>query len=87
MRIENASKKHYSQLIEIWETSVRSTHDFLTENDILSLRSLILEKYLPALELRCIRDKYDKICGFIGIAERKIEMLFYWPKFPGEWCW
>ncbi len=50
MRIENVSKKDYSQLIEIWETSVRSTHDFLTEKDIISLRSLIIDKYFPAVD-------------------------------------
>ncbi len=84
MRIENVSKKYYPQLIEIWETSVRATHDFLTEKDILMLKPLVLDEYFPAVELRCIRDKSDKIIGFIGIAEKKIEMLFIAPNAHGK---
>ena len=35
---------------------MRATHDFLSEADIRELRSLLPVRYLPAVELRCLRD-------------------------------
>jgi|GEM_PF-1567338 len=82
--IEIPDRKYYSELVEIWESSVRATHDFLTEEDIQSLKPLILNKYFPAVELKCIRDKFGQISGFTGIAEDKIEMLFVSPDSHGK---
>ncbi len=33
-KIEKAEKKDFPKLVELWEASVRATHDFLTEEDI-----------------------------------------------------
>ena len=37
MTICEVSKNEYSEIIEVWEASVRATHDFLTEDDILHM--------------------------------------------------
>ena len=76
MKIENASKDDYLVLIEIWEKSVRATHDFLPEENIKSLKPLILEHYFDAVDLRVVKNDSDNIIGFIGVAEANVEMLF-----------
>ena len=81
MKIENASKDDYLVLIEIWENSVRATHDFLPEENINSLKSLILEHYFDAVDLRVVKNDSDNIIGFIGVAEGNVEMLFISPAF------
>lgn len=83
MSIQDVTQEHYQVLIEIWESSVRSTHDFLSEKNIAELKPLILEQYFDAVELRCFKDESGKITGFIGVAESKIEMLFVAPEFFG----
>ena len=84
MPIEPVQKKDYPELLELWEASVRATHDFLEEEDMAFLRPLILEQYFDAVQLRCIRDEQGKILGFCGVSECKIEMLFVLPETRGQ---
>lgn len=84
MKIYTVEKSDYLGLIEVWELSVRATHDFLSEESILTLKPLILEHYFDAVELRCIKNKLNEILGFIGVAEQNIEMLFILPTEIGK---
>ena len=40
-------KKHYPQIIEIWESSVRATHHFLKPEEIGFYKPLVLHYALP----------------------------------------
>ncbi|WP_254412139.1 GNAT family N-acetyltransferase [Dyadobacter diqingensis] len=77
--IDSPSREDYFQITELWEASVRASHDFLGEADIQFFKPLILHEYLDAVDLYCVRDEQDKITGFIGLAEDKVEMLFVHP--------
>ncbi|MBR9776036.1 MAG: acetyltransferase [Cytophagales bacterium] len=82
--IDNISKEEYKEVVEIWEASVRATHDFLKEEDIEYFKPLILNTYLDAVELKCIRNNDRKIVGFLGVADQNLEMLFIDPDFRGK---
>ncbi|OIQ48967.1 putative N-acetyltransferase YjaB [Pseudodesulfovibrio hydrargyri] len=84
MYIEKARKRDYPELLLVWERSVRATHHFLTEEDILSLRPLILGQYFDAVELCCVRNDEEKIVGFCGVAHGNLEMLFVAPDSRGR---
>lgn len=58
---------------------MRATHDFLPEENINTLKPLILEHYFDAVELRVAKNNHNQIVGFIGVADRNIEMLFISP--------
>jgi len=73
--IDNIYKKEYKEVVELWEASVRATHRFLKEEDIEYFKPLILNTYLDAVELKCIRNN-KKIVGFLGVADENLEMLF-----------
>lgn len=73
--IEQICAIDYDELIELWEASVRDSHDFLEEKDILALKPLIRNEYFSCVELFCLR-KDEKILGFTGLSADKIEMLF-----------
>jgi putative acetyltransferase len=81
MSIQTITKNDYLELIGIWESSVRTTHDFLTEEEILELKPLILEHYFDSVDLRCLKTTNNNISGFIGVAESNIEMLFVAPEY------
>ncbi len=84
MKIENAEKTDYQQLIEIWESSVRATHDFLAESDLLELKPLILNQYFEAVDLSVARNNERELLGFCGVSDGNIEMLFDAPEAHGQ---
>ncbi len=55
-------QKDYHKVLDIWEKSVISTHDFLKEKDRLELRTEI-PNYLPYVEAYFWCDN-DEIIGF-----------------------
>ena len=74
--ITKPSVNDYERLIIIWENSVRATHTFITEVDIQHYKPLIVNEYFDAVELFCSQDESQRINGFMGVVENKIEMLF-----------
>ncbi len=82
--ITNISKSEYPELMQVWEASVRATHHFLKEEDILFFRKVIPEKYLDSVKLFAVRDPEDKILGFLGVSDENIEMLFIHPDARGK---
>ena len=72
MQIAHANGEDYQTLIDLWEASVRATHHFLPEAEILALRPLILEHYFDAVTLYCARTEEGHIAGFSGVLERKL---------------
>ncbi len=69
----------YATITELWEASVRATHDFLSEEDISFFKPLIRNEFLSAVSLRCAKDESGTIHGFLGVADGNIEMLFVHP--------
>lgn len=79
------SAKDYDELLQLWEASVRSTHHFLTEEDIQYYKPLIRNEYFQAVELHIIRDEQTQhIAAFMGLSEDLIEMLFVHPSQQGK---
>jgi putative acetyltransferase len=83
MKIKQAERGDYLHLINVWEASVRATHDFLPEREIIRLKPLILEHYFDAVELVCASNESGIIEGFCGTHEGNIEMLFVSPHSRG----
>lgn len=82
--LEKGDLKDFPEIVEVWEASVRATHHFLTEEDILYFKPLILHEYLDAVDLWLALDSSQKIVGFLGVSEGNIEMLFIHPEHRGK---
>lgn len=82
-KISQIEPEEYPRIIEVWETSVRATHHFLDEKDIQYFKPLILNTYINAVELKCVR-KDTEIIVFLGVAENNLEMLFIHPDYRGK---
>lgn len=78
-QVSSVGEGEYAKVVAVWESSVRATHHFLKEEDIQFYKVLILNEYLNAVELACVRDGNGVIVGFLGVAEDRIEMLFIDP--------
>lgn len=76
-QIDKIQESEYPEVVEVWEASVRATHDFLKEEDITYFKPLILNEYLKAVDLRCVTNNHHKIIGFLGVAEEKLKCFFY----------
>lgn len=64
----------YPRLMEIWESAVLNTHDFLKEEDFLYYKEL-LPVYFQYVTLLGFEQE-GMLVGFMGIAEGNLEMLF-----------
>ena len=82
--ITAASQQDFPRILEVWEASVRATHDFLVPEHIDMFRPIVLEKALPAVTLRVAWNATGDIVAFAGVAEEKLEMLFVEPKELGK---
>ena len=62
-------------LLDLWERSVRATHDFLDEKMIGELKTFVPYAISGVPHLAVAYDGEVPI-GFIGVDNKKIEMLF-----------
>ena len=83
MNLQAASASDYPVLLKIWEDSVRASHDFLPEERLQALKSLLLDSYFPQVNLWLWQDAAQQRLGFVGVAEANIEMLFVQPQAQG----
>ena len=73
--ISSAGKEDYPFLIDIWESAVKATHDFLSDEDFEFYKAHI-PIYFKHVSLYKYIDDKGIIKGFLGIEDDNIEMLF-----------
>ncbi|MEP6574478.1 MAG: GNAT family N-acetyltransferase [Gemmatimonadota bacterium] len=82
MRVRPAHGEDRERLLEVWERSVRASHSFLSENDIVTLRPLVAEELASdAVGWWVLANADDAPIGFLGFAVDAIEGLFIDPAF------
>lgn len=81
-RITVLTEELSDELTRVWEEAVRSSHHFLTEDDIHFYRQRMRGMYLPAVDLYVIRDTH--IAAFMGLSDDMVEMLFVLPSEKGK---
>lgn len=72
--IREIKETDYPRLIEIWESAVLNTHDFLKEDDFLYFKKQ-LPVYFQYVTLLGF-EQAGGLVGFMGIADGNLEMLF-----------
>lgn len=63
------------RLVDVWEQSVRDTHDFVTEEMIDTMRPEVHTAF-ASMDAVVVYEDYDTITGFMGVLDHKVEMLF-----------
>lgn len=71
------------QVVAVWEKSVSGTHNFLNPSDFDEIKKLVSEMDFSAFKVHCLMEG-DNVVGFVGIADKKVEMLFLLPDYFGQ---
>ena len=72
-----------TDLTKVWDESVRSSHHFLSEQDILQIKPYV-EMALREVKHLVVVYQNRQAKGFMGIQDGKIEMLFLSPDCIGQ---
>jgi putative acetyltransferase len=75
-QITKATEADLPRLFEVWESSVRATHSFLSETDLNSLVPLARAEIATFKPIYCVRNADGLPIGMLGVEGSKIEMLF-----------
>lgn len=81
IQVEERTEALIVQLTELWEASVKATHLFLSEYEIANVKKCI-PKALCNCDFLVIAQKVDDCpIAFMGIKNRRLEMLFVVPEY------
>ncbi|KAA9234161.1 MULTISPECIES: GNAT family N-acetyltransferase [Aerococcus] len=78
------SEDYISDLLAIWEASVRASHDFLSEAAIKAIKAEVPSALMAVDDLVVVKAHTEQIAGFMGIAGENLEMLFLHPSYWGQ---
>lgn len=79
MRIDEVKERRatlINELLEVWEDSVKATHLFLSNEEIKSIKEYVPQAILGVLHLVIIENENGTPIAFMGIEDKKLEMLF-----------
>lgn len=78
-----AQKNDWPRMVEVWESAVKATHDFLSDEDFCFYKSRLIS-YFSGMSLFVYKDIAGRIVGFVGVADGAIEMLFVDDAYRGK---
>ncbi len=81
---ENRDAGLTEKLVDVWEGSVRATHHFLSDDEILKIKEYVPEAIKEVPVLLLAKDADGNTAGFLGIADNRIEMLFVSAEYRGQ---
>lgn len=79
MRIKEIKEKNswlISQLLEVWEDSVKAIHLFLSNDEIKNIKEYVPQAIWGVSHLVIIENENNQSITFMEIEDRKLEMLF-----------
>ncbi len=82
--IEKRDEKMLSELLEIWEASVRATHLFLSDAEVIQIKEYVPQALTGVAHLIAARKESGELAGFLGTENNRLEMLFLSPLERGK---
>lgn len=71
-------------LVDIWELSVRATHHFLSEPEVLAIKPYVPDALRGVEHLMVAFNEQHQPLGFMGVEQQNLEMLFLAPSARGQ---
>ena len=72
------------RLLEVWESSVRATHLFLSDGEIKSIKEYVPQALKGIAHLMIAEDDAGRPVAFMGVEDGTLEMLFISPEERGK---
>ena len=84
IEVTNRNSSLIEQLLGVWESSVKATHLFLSENEIEEIKKYVPQALKEIPHLTIVETENHIPVGFMGIVEQHLEMLFISHKERGK---
>lgn len=81
--VDERTDELLAEMFAVWEASVRATHDFLAEADIVRIAGYVPDAFRQVESLIIVRNDNGELLGFCGISGQEVEMLFIAPPARG----
>ena len=84
IKVKGRAASLIEQLLQVWESSVKATHLFLSQNEMENIKEYVPQA-LKEISFLIIAENENHIpVGFMGIAEQHLEILFISHEERGE---
>ena len=72
------------KLLDVWESSVKATHLFLSVDEINNIKQYVPQAIKDVSILVIAENKNGNPVGFMGVDDKRLEMLFVLDKYRGQ---
>ena len=76
IEVKDRNEKLVNNLMEIWEDSVKATHLFLSQEEIQKIKKYVQQALTEVKNLVIFENERNIPIAFMGIEDKKLEMLF-----------
>ena len=76
IEVKNRTIALINKILDVWEDSVKATHTFLSSKEIENIKKYVPEAISSVSHLIIIENENSVPIAFMGIEDRKLEMLF-----------
>ena len=76
LEVQDRTPELIEKLLRVWEDSVRATHLFLSDGEIINIREYVPLALTGIAHLIIAEDDAGEAVAFMGIQEGSLEMLF-----------
>lgn len=82
--VQERTPELVADLLDIWEASVRATHHFLSNEEIIQIKEYVPQALKGVAHLVIAEDENEKPTVFMGTENNRLEMLFLSPEVRGK---
>lgn len=76
VEVKDRATELIEQLLNIWESSVKATHLFLSDDEICNIKKYVPQALTGVPVLIVAENENGKPVGFMGVSDKMLEMLF-----------
>lgn len=81
--VQDRNMRLMTDLLNVWEDSVRATHLFLSDTEIKRIKEYVPDALSDVEHLIIAENKHGKPIAFMGTKNSRLEMLFITPDEQG----
>ena len=84
VRIQEQNPILIQKLLDVWESSVKATHSFLSTDEINNIKQYVPQALKDVLILVVAENQDGNPVGFMGVADKMLDMLFVSNEYRGR---
>ncbi len=84
VRIQEQNPILIQKLLDVWESSVKASHSFLSTDEINNIKQYVPQALKDVLILVVAENQDGNPVGFMGVADKMLDMLFVSNEYRGQ---